>query len=112
MFVVVSEDQFTILPMAQDHKRVGDGDKGPNTGGMGSYSPLPQLKKEDRQRMIDEIVKPTMNGLVQGNYHYCGILYIGLMMTENDQRSLNITFAWVTLKLKLSYLELKMILRK
>ena len=41
MFVVVSEDQFTILPMAQDHKRVGDGDKGPNTGGMGSYSPLP-----------------------------------------------------------------------
>ena len=49
MFVVVSEDQFTILPMAQDHKRVGDGDKGQNTGGMGSYSPLPQLKKEDRQ---------------------------------------------------------------
>lgn len=86
MFVVDSEDQFTILPMAQDHKRVGDGDKGPNTGGMGSYSPLPQLKKEDRQRMIDEIVKPTMNGLVQGNYHYCGILYIGLMMTENGPK--------------------------
>ena len=82
MFVVVSENQFTILPMAQDHKRVGDGDKGPNTGGMGSYSPLPQLKKEDRQRMIHEIVKPTMNGLVQGDYHYCGVLYIGLMMTE------------------------------
>ena len=71
-----------ILPMVQDHKRVGDGDKGPNTGGMGSYSPLPQLKKEDRQRMIHEIVKPTMNGLVQGDYHYCGVLYIGLMMTE------------------------------
>lgn len=86
MFVVVSEDQFTILPMAQDHKRVGDGDKGPNTGGMGSYSPLPQLKKADRQRMIDEIVKPTMNGLVQGNYHYCGVLYIGLMMTENGPK--------------------------
>lgn len=86
MFVVVSEDQFTILPMAQDHKRVGDGDKGPNTGGMGSYSPLPQLKKEDRQRMIDEIVKSTMNGLVQGNYHYCGVLYVGLMMTENGPK--------------------------
>lgn len=86
MFVVVSEDQFTILPMAQDHKRVGDGDKGPNTGGMGSYSPLPQLKKEDRQKMIDEIVKPTMNGLVQGGYHYCGVLYIGLMMTENGPK--------------------------
>lgn len=86
MFVVVSEDQFTILPMAQDHKRVGDGDKGPNTGGMGSYSPLPQLKKEDRQRMIDEIVKPTMNGLVQGGYHYCGVLYIGLMLTEDGPK--------------------------
>ena len=56
--------------MAQDHKRVGDGDKGLNTGVMGSYSPLPQLKKEDRQRMIDEIVKPTMNGLVQGILRY------------------------------------------
>ena len=86
MFVVVSEDQFTILPIAQDHKRVCDGDKGPNTGGMGSYSPLPQLKKEDRQRMIDEIVKPTMNGLVQGNYHYCGVLYIGLMLTEDGPK--------------------------
>lgn len=86
MFVVVSEDQFTILPMAQDHKRVGDGDKGPNTGGMGSYSPLPQLKKEDRQRMIDEIVKPTMSGLVKGKYHYCGVLYIGLMMTQNGPK--------------------------
>lgn len=86
MFVIVSEDQFTILPMAQDHKRVGDGDKGPNTGGMGSYSPLPQLKQADRQRMIDEIVEPTMNGLIQGEYHYCGVLYIGLMLTEQGPK--------------------------
>ncbi|WP_308554858.1 phosphoribosylamine--glycine ligase [uncultured Lactobacillus sp.] len=86
MFVVVSGDKFTILPMAQDHKRVGDGDIGPNTGGMGSYSPLPQLKNEDRQSMIDEIVKPTIHGLVAGNYDYHGILYIGLMMTQDGPK--------------------------
>lgn len=86
MFVVISDDQFAILPMAQDHKRAYDGDRGPNTGGMGSYSPLPQLKKQDRQAMIDQIVKPTMQGLIKGNYHYCGILYIGLMMTKAGPR--------------------------
>lgn len=86
MFVVVSGDKFVILPMAQDHKRVGDGDIGPNTGGMGSYSPLPQLKNEDRQSMIDEIVKPTIHGLVAGNYDYHGILYIGLMMTQDGPK--------------------------
>ncbi len=86
MFVVVSEDQYAILPMAQDHKRAYDHDRGPNTGGMGSYSPLPQLKPADRQAMIEKIVKPTMKGLVQGNYHYCGILYIGLMMTKNGPK--------------------------
>lgn len=86
MFLVVSEDQYAILPMAQDHKRVGDGDQGPNTGGMGSYSPLPQLKSSQRQEMIDQVVEPTMNGLIKGEYHYCGVLYIGLMMTEDGPK--------------------------
>lgn len=82
MFVVISEDQYRILPIAQDHKRVGDGDTGPNTGGMGSYCPIPQLSESDRQRMIEEIVEPTIKGLIQGKYHYHGVLYIGLMMTD------------------------------
>lgn len=81
LFLVLSNGHYRILPMAQDHKRAYDGDRGPNTGGMGAYSPLPQLAKADYQRMIDEVVKPTVQGLVAGDYHYHGILYIGLIMT-------------------------------
>lgn len=86
MFVVVSGEHYQILPMAQDHKRAYDGDRGPNTGGMGAYSPLPQLKDSDRQRMIDEVVKPTVQGLVDGQYDYHGVLYIGLMLTGDGPK--------------------------
>lgn len=81
MFVIISNHHYRILPMAQDHKRAFDGDKGPNTGGMGAYSPLPQLSPNDYQAMVDQVVKPTVNGLIRGEYHYHGILYIGLMLT-------------------------------
>lgn len=86
MFLVVSNGHYRILPIAQDHKRAYDGDKGPNTGGMGSYSPLPQLSDEEYPRMVTEVVKPTINGLVTGEYHYHGILYIGLIWTENGPK--------------------------
>ncbi|MDO4903147.1 MAG: phosphoribosylamine--glycine ligase [Limosilactobacillus sp.] len=86
MFVLLSNGHYRILPMAQDHKRAYDGDKGPNTGGMGAYSPLPQLEDADRQRIIDEVVKPTVAGLVAGEYHYHGILYIGLIMCEDGPK--------------------------
>lgn len=86
MFVVISGSHYEILPMAQDHKRAYDGDRGPNTGGMGAYSPLPQLEDADRQQMIDQVVKPTVRGLVAGNYDYHGILYIGLMLTEDGPK--------------------------
>lgn len=86
LFLVVSGDQFRVLPMAQDHKRAYDNDRGPNTGGMGAYSPLPQLSEADRQLMIERTVKPTMNGLIRGHYNYHGILYIGLMMTPNGPK--------------------------
>lgn len=86
MFVVVSGQNWRILPMAQDHKRAYDGDKGPNTGGMGSYSPVPQLAKTDYQRMVEEVVKPTIAGLNKGNYDYHGILYIGLMLTSDGPK--------------------------
>lgn len=81
LFALLADDHYRILPMAQDHKRAYDGDRGPNTGGMGAYSPLPQLSAENRQRMIDEVVEPTLQGLLDGDYHYTGILYIGLIMT-------------------------------
>lgn len=86
LFLVISGDKFRVLPMAQDHKRAYDGDKGPNTGGMGSYSPLPQLSEADRQQMIDLTAKPTVKGLVDGHYDYHGILYIGLMMTNDGPK--------------------------
>ena len=86
MFVVISNGHYRILPMAQDHKRAYDGDRGPNTGGMGAYSPLPQLADADREQMINEVVKPTVDGLVKGEYHYHGILYIGLMLTADGPK--------------------------
>lgn len=81
-FVVVEDGYYRILPIAQDHKRAYDGDNGPNTGGMGSYSPVPQLKQTDYKRIVEELIKPTMNGLKQENYKYHGILYFGLMLTQ------------------------------
>ena len=86
LFVLIENGQYRILPMAQDHKRAYDGDQGPNTGGMGAYSPLPQLAPADRQRMIDEVVEPTIQGLIAGGYHYHGILYIGLMLTPTGPK--------------------------
>lgn len=86
MFVLISNGHYRILPMAQDHKRAFDGDKGPNTGGMGAYSPLPQLSSAVRQRMVDEVLKPTIDGLVAGEYHYHGILYIGLILTDDGAK--------------------------
>lgn len=86
MFVLIENGDYQILPMAQDHKRAYDSDKGPNTGGMGAYSPLPQLSAADRQAMVDQVVVPTVNGLVAGGYHYHGILYIGLIMTATGPK--------------------------
>lgn len=86
MFIVISNGHYRILPIAQDHKRAYDDDRGPNTGGMGAYSPLPQLSVSDRQRMIDEVVEPTIKGLVNGGYHYHGALYIGLILTKDGPK--------------------------
>lgn len=86
LFCLIADDHYRILPMAQDHKRAYDDDKGPNTGGMGSYSPLPQLSQTDYDQMVSQVVEPTIKGLVDGEYHYHGILYIGLMMTANGPK--------------------------
>ena len=79
-------DGENVLPIgtAQDHKRVGDGDTGPNTGGMGAYSPAPVLTDAIAQKAIDEIIRPTMAEMVRRGTPYQGILYAGLM-NENGQ---------------------------
>jgi phosphoribosylamine--glycine ligase len=81
-------DGETVLPLtsAQDHKRVLDGDKGPNTGGMGAYSPAPVFTPAIEQRTLDEIVKPTARALAKAGTPYRGVLYIGLMITKDGPK--------------------------
>jgi phosphoribosylamine--glycine ligase len=76
-------DGTTILPFgtAQDHKRVGDGDTGPNTGGMGAYSPAAIVTPDIEARVMAEIVEPTVRAMAEGGMPYSGILYAGLMLT-------------------------------
>ncbi len=79
---IVMVDGTNILPMAtsQDHKRVGNGDTGPNTGGMGAYSPAPVVTQEIHDRVMKEVIIPTVEGMkVEGN-DYTGFLYAGLMI--------------------------------
>ena len=81
---IVMVDGKNILPMAtsQDHKRVGDGDTGPNTGGMGAYSPAPVVTSEIHERVINEIIRPTVDGMAAEGNTYTGFLYAGLMINE------------------------------
>ncbi len=86
--VLAFVDGTIVLPMeaAQDHKPVFDGDKGPNTGGMGAYSPVPHIKAELINQIVEQIIQPTANALVKEGIHYRGILYTGLMLTENGPK--------------------------
>jgi len=81
---IVMVDGKNVLPMAtsQDHKRVGDGDSGPNTGGMGAYSPAPVVTAEVHQRVMDEVIYPTVNGMASEGNVYTGFLYAGLMIDK------------------------------
>ncbi len=83
-------DGTHILPMApaQDYKRIGDGDDGPNTGGMGSYSPVPVFTQHDYVRAVNDILVPTAQALMRRGIHYKGILYAGLMLTEDGPKVL------------------------
>ncbi|MFP5114969.1 phosphoribosylamine--glycine ligase [Bacillaceae bacterium C204] len=78
----------TVKPMvpAQDHKPVFDGDKGPNTGGMGTYAPLPHMDSSMVKRIIEEIVQPTANAMVEEEVPFEGILYTGLMLTKSGPK--------------------------
>ena len=82
---IVMADGTNILPMAtsQDHKRVGDGDTGLNTGGMGAYSPAPVVTDKVYQRIMDEVIQPTVAGMAAEGLPYTGFLYAGLMITPN-----------------------------
>jgi phosphoribosylamine--glycine ligase len=81
-------DGETVVPFgsAQDHKRVGDGDTGPNTGGMGAYSPASILTPKLERRAMDEIVRPTVRALAEDGTPYSGVLYAGLMLTAEGPK--------------------------
>ncbi len=82
---IVMADGVNVLPMAtsQDHKRVGEGDTGPNTGGMGAYSPAPVVDDVIYQRIMDEVIYPTVKGMADEGNSYTGFLYAGLMIMSD-----------------------------
>ena len=79
--VLVGGDHYVLLPTAQDHKRLKDDDQGPNTGGMGAYSPVPQITPAIIQRTIQTIVEPTMAGLKADGLSFEGVIYVGGILT-------------------------------
>ncbi len=88
-FMVLSDGDH-ILPLAssQDHKRVFDDDEGPNTGGMGAYSPAPVVTSAMHERILDEILKPLLAGLRNKGIRYRGVIYVGLMITQSGPKVL------------------------
>ena len=79
-------DGTAIVPIgtAQDHKRVGEGDTGPNTGGMGAYSPAPVVTESVHRRVMDEVILPTVRGMAAEGHPYTGFLYVGLMIVDGN----------------------------
>jgi phosphoribosylamine--glycine ligase len=85
-FVLADGERFVTLSTAQDHKRIFDDDKGPNTGGMGAFAPSPLVTPEIERRVIDEIVTPVLEGMKAEGNPYRGFLYVGLMLTTEGPK--------------------------
>ena len=83
-FLIVDKKSFAFFGSAQDHKRVGENEKGPNTGGMGAYSPAPIINKDLEKKIIQRIIEPTLKALKSKNNQYTGFLYAGLMIKNNN----------------------------
>ncbi|GAA3903124.1 phosphoribosylamine--glycine ligase [Sphingomonas limnosediminicola] len=86
LFALVDGETAVPLASAQDHKRVGEGDTGPNTGGMGAYAPAPVLTAALQTRAMDEIVRPTAQALAMAGTPFSGVLYAGLMLTSEGPK--------------------------
>ena len=85
-FIIADENNFIELTSAQDHKRIGKGDTGPNTGGMGAYSPAPIMNRELKEITINKIIKPTLKAMKDLGCPYTGVLYAGLMITNEGPK--------------------------
>jgi phosphoribosylamine--glycine ligase len=88
--IIVISDGKNIIPLASsvDHKRAYDGDRGPNTGGMGAYSPAPLVTRETERRIMDEVITPMIKGLREEGMPYTGVLYTGIMLTDSGPKVL------------------------
>ncbi len=86
VFALCDGKRFILLPTAQDHKRLNENDEGPNTGGMGAYSPTPLITKSYLERITKEIINPTIEELTRKNIEYRGVIYFGLMITESGPK--------------------------
>lgn len=84
IFAICDGDNYKVLPAAQDHKRVGDGDTGPNTGGMGAYAPTPLVNDEIYKKVEDRVIKPTLEGMKKEGAPFEGVLFIGVMVVDGE----------------------------
>jgi len=84
VFVLTDGKNYVVLPEAKDYKRVGEGDTGPNTGGMGAVSPVPIATEDLKQRIRDRIIQPTVEGLKKEGLEYRGFIFFGLMIVNGD----------------------------
>jgi len=85
-FVLADGTRFVTFASAQDHKRIFDDDRGPNTGGMGAFAPSPLITPEVERRVLDEIVRPVLAGMEREGHPYRGFLYVGLMLTAEGPK--------------------------
>ena len=88
MHAICDGERFVLLPAAQDHKRIFDGDRGPNTGGMGTYAPAPLVTPALQERIRSEIFERALRGMVADGHPFRGVLFAGLMITEQGELSL------------------------
>lgn len=86
LFAFVNGEDFYLMPTAQDHKRAFNGDKGPNTGGMGAYAPVPHLPESVVEQSVVDIIKPVLQGMIAEGRPYLGVLYAGLILTAEGPK--------------------------